>query len=99
MLAENEVTQRLMSEYGYDTKGAALIAEKLLNLQTSVASQFQEWWLTGTLNNLIVQDYSIKRLQSEHGMNTIAAFLTLDWLVREPEKARRSLRKGHDRIG
>lgn len=31
-------------------------------------------------------------------MNEVAGFLTLDWLLREPEKAIASLKKGHDTI-
>ncbi len=33
-----------------------------------------------------------------HKMNPIAAFLTLDWLIREPEQAIESLKHGYDFI-
>ncbi len=43
-----------------------------------------------------IAGYSINKLQEDYGMNVIAAILTLDWLAKEPEKAKKSLEQGHD---
>ena len=45
-----------------------------------------------------VEGYTVEKLKKGHGMNEIAAVLTLDWLKREPEEAKKSLKKGHDFI-
>jgi len=35
---------------------------------------------------------------NEFDMNPIAGFLTLDWLMKEPEKAKLTLEQGYDTI-
>ena len=89
---------RLNGEFGYPEGGARLVAEKLLACAPQIKRAFSLWWETGNLTDLQIEGYSVKRLIDEHSMNPIAAFLTLDWLSREPEKARASLARGHDRI-
>ena len=39
---------------------------------------------------------NMQRLADEHGMNPIAAYLTIDWLIKDPEAALMPLTKGHD---
>lgn len=89
---------RLIAEFGYSSQGARLVWGRLCHLDPTIASSFFGWWVQGIEPDLEVHGYSVKRLEEEHGMTPIAAFLTLDWLVREPERAQRSLEKGHDRV-
>jgi hypothetical protein len=94
-----ETIRRLREEFGYPASGARLIAGKLGALSPPIRAAFVEWWRTGTMEgDLIVEGYTQQRLAEEHGMNPIAAFLTLDWLTREPVDALASLARGHDRI-
>ncbi len=93
-----ELVPRLMAEFGYPRAGAELVAQKLTHATEIVWHAFLSWWQTGTLPELDVADYSLSQLMREHGMNPIAALLTLDWLAREPEAAKRSLHKGHDQV-
>ena len=93
-----EIETRLVAEFGYPPHAAQAVAEKVVALTPIVRPAFEQWWTNGRLPTLAVADYSAERLMREHGMNPVAALLTLDWLVREPEKASASLRKGHDRI-
>lgn len=94
----NDVIARLIDEYNYPTKGAQLVATKLEALTIEVRPYFERWWAGGPIPNLQIERYTVRRLMEEHGMNPIAGFLTLDWLVREPEMALASLKKGHDKI-
>jgi len=48
---------------------------------------------------IAVEGYTVGSLMLRHGMNKVAAVLTLDYLRRDPEKALDSLRKGHDSVG
>lgn len=89
---------RLVDEFGYPPRGAEIVWGRLDELDASIAPSFLKWWSQGTEPNVEVHGYSVQRLEQEHGMNPIAAFLTLDWLVREPERALESLRRGHDRV-
>jgi len=45
-----------------------------------------------------IEGYSMNRLLTEHNMTPIAAFLTLDWLMREPAIALASLNKGRESL-
>jgi hypothetical protein len=92
------LTPRLMSDFGYPEKGAQITAKKLTECHPSVRSIFQEWWKTGNLLELTVEGYSLSSLIAEHNLKPIGAFLTLDWLIREPEQAKAALQKGHDKV-
>lgn len=94
----DEILQRLISEWHYPQAGAELLTNKLLALQPELLSEFQRWWLAGGLPEREVAGYTVSRLQAEHSMNPIAAILTLDWLLREPEQAKASLSRGHDQV-
>jgi len=89
---------RLVDEFGYSSQGARIVWDRLCRLDPAIASSFLGWWVQGIEPDIKIHGYSVKRLEEEHSMTPIAAFLTLDWLVREPERAQRSLKKGHDRI-
>ena len=92
------ITDRLKEQYHYPEDGARLIAEKLSHSHPEVQKAFWIWWEHGSIGELEVEGYNINRLMKEHDMNPIAALLTLDWLLRDPEKAKASLKRGHDRI-
>ncbi len=93
-----EIIQRLTGELGYPESGAYVVAEKLLALAPEVNAGFECWWRTGEIQPLEVEGYTIEKLMTKHSLKPIAAFLTLDWLVREPEKAKAAVERGHDRI-
>lgn len=96
MINANELIHRLTTEFGYPPKGAQIVAEKLANCTPQIQATFTKFWETGEISVMEVEGYTVSRLMAEHGMKPIAAFLTLDWLIREPEKAKASLKKGHD---
>lgn len=94
-----ELIPRLGEEFGYPSVGAQMVAADLRACSPLIRAAFWQWWKRGVLDlGLQVEGYTLKRLAEEHGMNPIAAFLTLDWLVKEPEAALASLARGHDRI-
>ncbi len=92
------IKTRLMQEYGYPAKGADLIVQQLTQLDHRLRDPFTRWWETGAEPAIEVEGYTLERLIIEQGMNPVASFLTLDWLLRDPGKAKASLRKGHDQV-
>jgi hypothetical protein len=92
------LVQRLIGEFGYSPHAAQVVAEELADADERIQEAFLRWWTKGELSNLTVRQYNLRRLKDEHGMNPIAAFLTLDWLLKEPGKALASLARGHDRV-
>jgi hypothetical protein len=97
-LNKNDLIQRLIAEFQYPPKGADLVANKLLALTPVVHEAFQKFWDHAELPDLEIEGYTVQKLMVEHQMKPLAALLTLDWLVREPEKALASLRRGHDQV-
>jgi predicted nucleic acid-binding protein len=92
------IATRLVDEFGYSEKGALLAADRLVALTGSLAEQFAQWWWHGTSPNRSIEGYTFDSLIEGSGMNPIAAFLTLDWLERDPQRASASLHRGRDRI-
>ena len=94
-----DLIPRLRKEFDYPPTGAQMVAADLRACGPAIRAAFWQWWNAGALDaDLEVEGYTLKRLAEEHGMTPIAAFLTLDWLVKEPEAALASLARGHDRI-
>jgi hypothetical protein len=87
-----------MSEFGYPYKGAQLVAVKLEGSAPELRRAFLKWWEMGELPELGVEGFTVSQLIDQHHLNPIAAFLTLDWLIRQPEQAKAALRKGHDHV-
>ncbi len=95
----DEIIPRLISEFGYTEKNAERIALNLQECTPVVQEAFEKWWRgEGLDTHLEVKGYTLKRLIEEQGLRPIAAFLDLDWLIREPEKALKALSRGYDII-
>jgi hypothetical protein len=89
---------RLTSEFGYPLQGARLVADKLSTSAPEIRNAFLAWWTGGDLPSVEIGGFTLRWLMEERGMKPIAALLTLDWVMREPEVAAKSLRKGYDTI-
>jgi hypothetical protein len=50
------------------------------------------------VKHLKISGYDLEKLETEHGMNRIAAFLTLDWIKKSPDIAIKALKRGHDLV-
>lgn len=82
-----EIITRLQGESDYSASGAQLMARRLSSLSGQVAGVFGEWWQGGEVPELAIEGYTVSRLMEEQGHSVYAAFVTLDWLEREPQEA------------
>lgn len=89
-----EILIKLLKEENYPAHMVEATIAKLNNLQPPVSESFKVWLNEGKLPNFEIEGYSYGILVNEYGMKTIGAFLTLDWLCRNPQKALLSLKKG-----
>jgi len=89
---------RLIEEFGYSKENAAEVVDDLSNCSEQIISAFLRWWNTGVLPDIEIEQYNVSRLRKEYGMNPIAALLSLDWLIKEPEEAKAALKRGYDEI-
>ena len=89
-----EILEILMQR-GYTQRNASLVAEEMVNIAPQLQQYLEAWLMDKSYNeNYEVGKYSLKRLQEERRMNYPAALLTMDWMIKEPEAALRSLNRG-----
>lgn len=91
---EKEYIYNVLLKRGYDARMAQLVTEDLLQLHKSLSDYLQCWLKDESYEeDFAAYGYSIYQLQTERKMNYPAALLTMDWLLKEPEKAIESLKR------
>ena len=85
---------KILKEEEYPEHLIESTLQKLNNLQPKVLSAFQSWIDKGIMPTISVEGYSYSKLVSEYEMKPIGAFLTLDWLCRDPQQASSALQRG-----
>lgn len=79
-----------LTEQGYQSKTAEMVARELMNVDNSL-SMLVVKWLKDEHTDFESHGYSISGLMKDRNMTYPAALLTIDWLIKEPEKALESL--------
>jgi len=67
--------------------------KKIENMNPEIKEALFCWIDKKECSDLIIAGYSFSNLVERKGMKPIGAFLTLDWLTREPEKAKAALKR------
>lgn len=87
--------REILMQRGYTQRNASLVAEEMVNIVPQLQQYLESWLMDKSYcENYEVGEFSLKKLQEERRMNYPAALLTLDWLIKEPEAALRSLNRG-----
>lgn len=82
-------------ERGYDLRSAKLVTPDLLQLSIPLQPLFESWLNDETYRaDYSIEGYSISSLMEEREMEYPAALLTIDWIIKEPKNALRSLKCG-----
>lgn len=84
----------LLNEENYPAHMIENTINKLENLQPVISLAFTDWVFDGLFPSIVIEGYSYTILTNEYGMKPIGAFLTLDWLTRDPDKAVKALKRG-----
>ncbi len=87
---KDRIYQTLLDE-GYSSKSANLVLDDLMLLSSPLDTFLEEWLLNRSISDYESNGYSISQLQRDRNMTYPAALLTMDWLIKEPEIAIRSL--------
>ncbi len=91
---ENQIKQILVQR-GYDNRSAQMAAHELIQLDVSLQPLLQRWLDDAECKtDFEAHGYSITSLMEKRRMTYPAALLTIDWLLKEPEKAKLSLSRG-----
>ena len=87
------IKEELLKE-GYPDFMLENTIDKIVRLDPNISQTFVEWLDKGTEPRIEVEGFSYTLLKQMYGMKPIGIFITLDWLLREPEKAKESLAHG-----
>lgn len=72
-----------------------ILYEDLKKLDSTLLPILDDWILDeNTLNDINYNGYSVASLCKDYGMSFVGALLTIDWIIKEPEKALEALRNG-----
>lgn len=91
---ERDTIIGLLKEEAYPEYMLEQTADKMENLEYEIREAFEKWYLDGTIPAIKLEGYSYQDLVNQFGMKPVGAFITLDWLKREPEKAAKALKAG-----
>jgi len=84
----------LLKEQGYPSFMLEKTADKIENFSQPIKEAFSMWAECGIEPSFSIKDYSYNIFIEEFKMKPIGAFITLDWIMREPEKAIENLNRG-----
>lgn len=85
---------RILKEEGYPDFMIEKTADKIEAFSIAVAEAFDNWSKDKSQPNISIEGFTFTDLVTKWGMKPIGAFITLDWLLREPENAKNALIKG-----
>ena len=88
------ISQRVVSEAGAFSD-AGMIGFEMLASVPEVQAAFWRWWATDEITDMRAEGYNMASLMhspdGKRARHPVQALLTLDWLIKEPERARRHL--------
>ena len=100
-MIENKVLREQLIEKS-DFKEAQVdeMVKKINTLSPEIYAAFEEWFQSGKIKDIEIEGYTVESLRMKNPkMNPIAAYLTLDWLKREPVKAKIAIEQPHIEFG
>lgn len=89
-----EEIKNILTSRGYTEKQALAIIPELLQLDDSLQQGFQCWLANEEEIDYTVEGFKLSELKSKFDMTYPAALLTIDWLIKEPERAVKSITRG-----
>jgi len=91
---DKQKLHQLLIDFGYPSHMIEQTIEKINRFQPKIKKAFEGWVANGKEPDIEVHGYAFSQLRKDYGMKAIGAFITLDWLVRDPENAIKSLKRG-----
>lgn len=90
-----DIQNIVMERLSCSEKDAVILCDNLKKIDSTLVPVLHRWIDTGDgADATTYRGYSIDSLYSDYGMNFIAALLTVDWIIKEPETAVLALQEG-----
>lgn len=87
MNAEN-IIKILVEEKEYDKEQTERLAPKIDALPADIRSALEKWVQCGETSSPEYSGYTVEKILKEKpGMTVLAAYLTLDWIRKDPQTA------------
>ena len=91
MFNKENLRELLVEKYDYKNSQVDSVVEKIGKFSPKVAVAFEQWLNTGKTDDTEVEGYTVDSIIAKKPMKVVGAYLTLDWLAREPEMAKMAL--------
>lgn len=79
---------------GYTAKQAVTVAAELEKIDWQLQKGLQIWLAEEKETDYLIEGVKLSELKRKFGMTYPAALLTMDWLIKEPELAMKSINRG-----
>ena len=89
-----EKIKEVLLERGYTDKQVNAVIYDLMTIDESLKEGFSLWLESEKETDYTIQGIALSELKNKFGMTQPAALLTIDWLIKEPEKAIESINRG-----
>lgn len=89
-----EKIKEVLLERGYTDKQVNAVIHDLMTIDESLKEGFSLWIELEKETDYTIQGITLSELKNKFGMTYPAALLTIDWLIKEPEKAIESINRG-----
>ena len=91
---DKSVIKEILVKEGYPDFMIENTMEKIGNFAPDIANAFAEWLDKGIEPDFEVEGFSYAMLMQTYEMKPVGAFITLDWLYRDPDRAKKALKRG-----
>jgi len=89
-----EKIKQMLLERGYAGKQVNTVINDLMAMDESLKEGFSLWIETEKETDCTIKGITLSELKKKFGMTYPAALLTMDWIIKEPEKAIESINYG-----
>lgn len=83
-----------LSERGYSGASGKVMADKLSVVNPMFSDGINKWLDSGEETDYVIAGVNLKDIKNKFNLTYAAAILSMDWLLREPDKAKQSFEKG-----
>ena len=85
---------KVLIQSGYDAPAAEVVSNEIILLSEELVPLFEEWAESKTEQDYNAEGLSLLDLKDVFDMTYPAALLTIDWLIKEPEVAKKAILSG-----
>lgn len=89
-----EAIKDILAMRGYTAKQAVTVAAELEKIDLQLQKGLQIWLAEEKETDYLIEGVKLSELKRKFDMTYPAALLTMDWLIKEPELAMKSINRG-----